>query len=245
MSLDTIIKDANRIFVLTGAGMSTDSGIPDFRSSTGLYKSWWKRIVFCSWVFKLFPRLFWWTMGKTFKDFRNALPNAGHTALAALEYLGKKVTVATQNIDGLHQTAGSTNVIELHGSLQTCVCPKCGRCFDAASLSDIIDLGKAPHCVCGAVLKPDFVFFGDTLDVYSLVNAQQAVMEADLVLVVGTSLSVHPVDYLPLFRKKEAKLVIINDQPTCLDAKADLVLHENISETLSAVVKSLNTVHKL
>ena len=176
-------------------------------------------------------------MGPFYKELKEAQPNAGHIALAELEKCGKKVQIITQNVDGLHQAAGSTTVHEIHGKLGTMTCPKCGQSHSTADFTDTLTSGKTPKCSsCGGVLKPDLVFFGDALPEEPLRKAKLAMLDADLVLVCGTSLKVSPANQLPSYRVEGTPLVIINRDPTPWDDVAVLVIHDSIGKVLSETI---------
>ncbi|MBR4674671.1 MAG: NAD-dependent protein deacylase [Victivallales bacterium] len=236
--LKSLIDKATNIVALTGAGMSTESGLPDFRSITGLYSTVTTAMTFSSWLFKLWPSHFYKVMGPFYKELKEAKPNAGHIALAELEKCGKKVQIITQNVDGLHQAAGSTTVHEIHGKLGTMTCLKCKRMHDTEDFTETLTKGKTPRCrSCGGVLKPDLVFFGDNLPEEAFRKAKLAMLDADLVLVCGTSLKVSPANQLPGYRVEGTPLVIINRDPTPWDSSAKLVIHASIGEVLSRTIK--------
>ena len=235
--LKTLIDKATNIVALTGAGMSTESGLPDFRSIVGLYRTVTTAMTFSSWLFKLWPSHFYKVMGPFYKQLKEAKPNAGHIALAELEKRGKKVQIITQNVDGLHQAAGSTTVHEIHGKLDTMTCRKCGKSHDTADFTEMLTRGKTPKCSsCGGVLKPDLVFFGDDLPEEPFRKAKLAMLDADLVLVCGTSLKVSPANQLPSYRVEGTPLVIINHDPTPWDNAAKLVIHDSIGKVLSEAI---------
>ena len=237
-TLKRLIDNATNIVALTGAGMSTESGLPDFRSITGLYRTVTTSLVFSSWLFKLWPGHFYKVMGPFYRQLREAKPNAGHLALAELEKRGKKVQIITQNVDGLHQAAGSTSVHEIHGKLGTMTCLKCGKVHDTEAFSETVTQGKKPRCLsCGGVLKPDLVFFGDALPEEPFRKAKLAMLDADLVLVCGTSLKVSPANQLPSYRVEGTPLVIINHDPTSWDNVATLVIHDSIGKVLSEAIR--------
>lgn len=236
--LRALLRDSRRITCLTGAGMSTESGIPDFRSTRGLYASGVSEEVFAIRAFERDPGMFY-TFARTFlRDTLNAQPNAGHRALAALARLpGKDVRVCTQNIDTLHQAAGSPEVYPLHGTLQTAHCRVCGERTESAALWPEIAAGRVPrHAGCGGVMKPDIVFFGEPLPPDAWEASARAAAAADLFLVAGTSLAVYPAAGLPALRAPACRLVILNRTATPLDGEADLVLHASIAETLEQAI---------
>lgn len=223
------VRAARRIAVLTGAGISTPSGIPDFRSPTGLYSIAGDANVFEIEEFAREPGHFYDFARRFYPMLAGAEPNAAHRALAAWEKAGKDVEIATQNIDDLHQRAGSTRVYPVHGTVRTSTCGHCGRSVETAALSGDVEAGRVPRCECGGVFKPDIVFFGELLPEAAWNSSVRAMASADLVLVVGTSLVVHPAAALPGYRRRSAKLVIINRDPTPLDDEADGVWSEDVA----------------
>ena len=236
-----ILRKARKIAVLSGAGMSTESGIPDFRSSNGLY-SYTSEEVFDLDNFNRNPSSFYEIIAPLYDSIMKSEPNAGHLALHELEEkYGKTVTVATQNIDGLHQKAGSKIVHELHGGMLSLTCRKCGCQVPASALDAQLRSGKVVRHepTCMGVMKPDIVFYGEMLPQNALMSSYRAMKQADLVMVLGTSLAVYPAAGLPSERSRDAELVIINRTPTPLDGEATLVFHESIGEILPAAVKGI------
>ncbi len=229
----TLIDQSERIVFFGGAGMSTESGIPDFRSEDGLYRQQYDyppETVISATFFYQHPDIF-------FRFYREkmlcltAKPNAGHLKLAELEEKGKLQAVVTQNIDGLHQLAGSKNVLELHGSVHRNHCMECGKFFSAQFIQES---GGIPKCSCGGTIKPDVVLYEEPLDSRTIQRAVEAISTADLLIVGGTSLAVYPaaglIDYY-----RGNRLVLINRSPTPADARADLILRGNIGELLGRV----------
>ena len=240
-SFSEILRKASRIAVLSGAGMSTESGIPDFRSSNGLY-SYTSEEVFDLGNFLRKPESFYEIIAPLYDSIMKSEPNAGHLALHELEEkYGKTVVVATQNIDGLHQKAGSRIVHELHGGMLSLTCQKCGGQVPASALDAQLRSGKVVRHepTCMGVMKPDIVFYGEMLPQDALMKSYKAMTQADLVLVLGTSLAVYPAAGLPTERSRDAELVIINRTPTPLDGEATLVFHESIGEILPDAVKGI------
>lgn len=237
------IARADVIAVLTGAGMSTESGIPDFRSENGIYAQEENVEYYLSeYYFEKDPVDFWRRFKRMFslKLMGNFAPNDGHRFLRQLEEMGKKVTILTQNIDGLHKKAGSTNVIELHGTLQTATCPECGEKHDLA----FINRHDVPRCErkaangnkCNEILKPDVVLFGGLVP--RIEEAFAAAAESDLLIAMGTSLEVAPVNQIPFYVATQSPVtykVIINKTPTRMDDVFDLVIHGGIGETVAKV----------
>lgn len=223
---------------LTGAGISTESGIPDFRSpGTGL----WNRIDPMEYlsVDALYarPETFWKYFAEVFGPTLAAQPNAGHLALAKLEAAGFITGVITQNIDGLHQKAGSCTVYEVHGHLRTVHCQSCGRTYPMSEALALLKKEPIPHCPeCGGRVRPDVVLFGDMMPV-AFSQAVAAVERSSLVLVVGSSLTVSPANSLAF---QTPHLAIVNREPTPADCRADVVLSGGAGDTLSAVLRELN-----
>lgn len=236
------IAESERLVFLTGAGMSTESGIPDFRSASGLYANGVGERIFDIDEFDQNPDLFHTHIHHLAAASLGAKPNPGHLAVAALEHdLGKTVTVVTQNIDSLHQAAGSTHVLSLHGQTDTCTCRRCGEQRFADELWRRVFSGKGllRHIGCGGVFKPDIVFFGEPLPLATLAGAGFAMREADLVIVAGTSLAVYPAAALPSYRSDASRLVVINQTPTPIDDQAELVFHASISTVLTRACSAL------
>ncbi|MET1101652.1 MAG: NAD-dependent protein deacetylase [Pyrodictiaceae archaeon] len=236
-----LIASSSYVVVFTGAGISTESGIPDFRGPSGL----WKRIDPAKFSIEYFyedPDEVWKLFIQFFENYRRARPNPAHYAIAELERIGVVKSVITQNVDGLHQAAGSRRVIELHGSLRYAVCINCGY---KVSLEEAIEearrAARAPRCPrCGMPLKPGVVFFGEALPRKALEEAFEEAGRADLVLVVGSSLTVYPAAYIPQYAKERgAKLLIINMTPTASDYIADLVIRGKAGEVLPAITREV------
>jgi NAD-dependent deacetylase len=225
-----LVRGAARIAVLTGAGISTPSGIPDFRSSSGVYSMDFGENVFDVREFRRDPSAFYRFARWFYPLVAKAKPNAAHEVLAKWELQGKDVRIATQNIDDLHQRAGSQHVYPVHGTVLTSTCQSCRRSVESKEL----DPEQIPRCQCGGVFKPDITFFGEMLPEKAWEDSVRAMAEADLVLVVGTSLAVYPAASLPDQRRGNAGLAILNRDPTPLDRDADVVIHTDLAEALSA-----------
>ena len=238
--LARLFAEANAIAFLTGAGVSTDSKIPDFRSPTGVYATTSEELFSID-SFTANPSRFYAFFASFYRATSEALPNSGHAAIAALERrVGKRVTVVTQNIDGLHGAAGSTNVVEIHGSLRRAVCLACEALFDRDVFHAAMLEGRVPHCPrCGGVLKPDVVFFGEPLPERAFIAARRAMWETKLLAVVGTSLQVYPAAGLPRDCDAGAPFVVVNRAPTQLDSQARLVFRASIAEVLPQAVALL------
>ena len=237
------IEESNRIVFFGGAGVSTESKIPDFRSADGLYE---KKNKYPYPAEVMLSHTFYEQHPKEFFDFyfnemiyEDALPNPAHYALAKLEKMGKLDAVITQNIDGLHQKAGSVNVLELHGSVMRNYCTRCGKFFDLEQTVKLHDKDGIPRCdVDNAVIKPDVVLYEEGLDQSVVTRAVSAIASADLMIVGGTSLVVYPAaGLLQYFRGQH--LVLINRDSTPYDSHADLVIHEPIGKVLDEAVKGL------
>lgn len=235
-TLKTIIKNSQSIVVFTGAGISVPSGIPDFRSADGIYNQKYKtqyrpeEIISHSFYLE-HPDMFY-EFYKEKMCYPNAKPNAAHKYFADLEKKGKNVTVVTQNIDNLHQEAGSSRVYELHGSVHRNYCEKCYRLF---GLKYMLDHPGIPHCdKCGGQIKPDVVLYEESLDEDTIQRAISAIMTCDTLIVVGTSLTVYPAaGFIRYFRG--SNLVVINKQPTSYDNMCDLVFNEDVIKVVEKI----------
>ena len=235
--LATLILERQPCVVLTGAGISTESGIPDFRSATGVWGDIDPVEVASIDAFRRNPGRVWEFYAHRLGLLGDVQPNDGHRAIAELERLGLVTAVVTQNVDSLHQQAGSRDVVEVHGSLATAVCPSCGRREPIAEVRRMLDLAPVPLCVaCSTPLKPGVVMFGELLPVAAIDRATSLARAAGLVLVVGSSLEVWPVGGLPL---EAGAFAIVNRGPTTLDQQALLKIDGSAGETLAAVVAAL------
>jgi NAD-dependent deacetylase len=235
--LATLIRERQPCVVLTGAGVSTESGIPDFRSPTGIWADIDPVEVASIDAFRRDPARVWEFYGRRLGMLGDIQPNAGHHAIAELERRGLVEAVVTQNVDGLHQQAGSGDVVEVHGSLATAVCPACGARVPIAEVRALLAVAPVPLCAeCNAPLKPGVVMFGELLPVAAIDRAMSLARDARLVLVVGSSLEVWPVAGLPL---EADAFAIVNLGPTTLDDQALLKLEAGAGETLAAVVAAL------
>lgn len=235
-SLQSILARSKRIAFLGGAGISTESGIPDFRSSDGIYKARQAygvppEVLLSHDFFEGYPEVFYDYYRKNL-IYPDAQPNRAHKALAKLEQIGKLTAVITQNIDNLHQLAGSKRVLELHGSVYRNYCTRCRRFYPVET---ILEADGVPRCACGGIIKPDVVLYGEGLDERTLIDSIRAIRQADTLIVGGTSLAVYPaaglVDY---FRGDE--LVLINLSATPRDSDATLCQHERIGDALAFVL---------
>lgn len=227
------IQESQYIVFFGGAGVSTESKIPDFRSEDGLYRQKYKyppeTIISHSFYMKNTEEFY-----RFYKDrmiYKEAVPNDAHRALAKLEQEGKVKAVITQNIDGLHQMAGSREVLELHGSVHRNYCTRCGQFYD---LDYITNSEGVPRCTCGGTVKPDVVLYEEGLDDTVLRRSIENISKADLLIVGGTSLAVYPaVGLIDYYRGK--KLVLINRSATPRDSQADLIINDSIGQVLGAV----------
>ncbi len=236
--LDTLhqwMKEAERIVFFGGAGVSTASGIPDFRSAHGLYNAPQGRSyeeTLSHGFLYAHPEAFW-HFYRNVMLYPQAKPNPAHLALADLEARGKLRGVVTQNIDGLHQAAGSKNVLELHGSVHRNHCIRCERSF---TLAQVLPMATVPRCPdCGGLIRPDVVLYGEPLEDGMHEAAVDLVRQADLLIVGGTSLVVYPAAGLIHYRLPSCRLVLINMEETPCDALADLVIHGDVCAALAGV----------
>ena len=234
-ALEEILQNCHAMVFFGGAGVSTESGIPDFRSVDGLYHQ-----KFCYPPEEMLSHTFFERHTAEFYDFyrqklivHGAKPNAAHLRLAELEREGKCAAVVTQNIDGLHQAAGSKNVWELHGSTLRNYCTRCGKFYPVSFIEEAGKTGDGiPRCTdCGGVVKPDVVLYEEGLDEATLEGAVNAIRAADVLIVGGTSLAVYPAAGLLRYFKGDT-LVVINKQPTPADGMANLLLHMPIGQAL-------------
>lgn len=235
--LKEIIDKSSNIVFFGGAGVSTESSIPDFRSESGLYKTKnnfsYPPEVMLSHSFFVEHTEDFFEFYKAKMIFKDAKPNAAHYALSNLEKMGKLKAIVTQNIDGLHQLAGSKNVLELHGSVHRNYCNKCGKFFD---LDYILNSKTAiPKCdVCGSTVKPDVVLYEEGLDQNTIESSVDAIRNADVLIVGGTSLVVYPAAGLVNYYEGN-HLILINKSSTSYDNRADMVIHDSIGKVLGSI----------
>lgn len=233
MTLQEIVNESNSIVFFGGAGVSTESGIPDFRSVDGLYHQKFKYPPE-----EMLSHSFFVRHTDEFYDFYrakmlclDAKPNAAHYKLAELEEKGKLRSVVTQNIDGLHTAAGSKTVRELHGSVLRNYCTKCGKFYPVEAIAESKGI---PKCDCGGIIKPDVVLYEEGLDDATVTAAVDDISKCDTLIIAGTSLTVYPAaGMVRYFRGKH--LVLINRDPTPMDSSCDLVIHDKVGETLSKI----------
>ena len=242
--LKKIIDEAKKVVFFGGAGVSTESGIPDFRSENGLYNA---KQNYGYPPETILSHTFYMEHNETFFKYykenliaKDVMPNKAHKALAKLEKEGKLTAVITQNIDGLHQKAGSINVLELHGSTLRNTCEKCGTHYDLDYVMDPAHCdGLIPKCdKCGGIVKPDVVLYEEALDEYQISGAVDAIRKADVLIIGGTSLVVYPAaGFVNYFRG--SKLVLINKSSTSFDNRADLVIHDPIGKVMKGALDGL------
>lgn len=233
MTLQEIVDNSKRIVFFGGAGVSTESGIPDFRSVDGLYNQKYDyppEEILSHTFFMKKPEEFY----KFYRDkmlVLDAKPNKAHLKLAELERAGKLTAVVTQNIDGLHQKAGSRNVLELHGSVLRNYCVKCHKFYSA---EDILASEGIPRCQCGGIIKPDVVLYEEGLDDNTVTQAVKQISSCDTLIIAGTSLTVYPAAGMVRYFRGQ-HLVLINRDRTPMDDSCDLVLHEKVGEVLGNI----------
>lgn len=244
-----LIQTSRKILVFVGAGLSTESGIPDFRSPGGVWDKYdpsdfyYDRIVSSE-----SAREKYWQMSTEFWDtMKDAMPSRGHFAILKLEALGKLSGIVTQNIDNLHHKTGNApeNIIEIHGNAFTVSCLSCRKKYDRALIQERLQSGvKVPYCDdCSGILKPDTVSFGQSMPEDKMAKAYRLAEECDLCIVLGSSLVVYPAAYIPMHAvEKGAKLMIINRDGTGLDSKAALVVHDSIGKVFGEMVDRLATL---
>lgn len=236
-----LILGSKYVVALTGAGISTPSGIPDFRSpDSGLWGRVDPMAVASLYSFRLRPRAFYEWARPLAQALLEAQPNPAHRALVDLEDMGLLKAVVTQNIDDLHRKAGSKRVLEIHGTIREAICLKCHRVIPTQGLiKQLIETGEMPMCQCGGMLKPNIVFLGELLPKKALLEAWGEAERCDLMLVVGSSLEVAPASEIPLVaRRYGAKVVIVNYQGTYLDDLADVVICEDVVKVLPCLVEA-------
>lgn len=243
-----LIGEAKKILVFTGAGLSTESGIPDFRSPGGV----WHKYDPSDFYFDRFladekAREKYWQMSTEFyRTMKDAQPNRAHVAIRELEDMGKLLAVVTQNIDALHQKAGNSpeKIIEIHGTAFSVSCLSCGKKYDRDLIEERLESGvKLPYCDdCGGILKPDTISFGQAMPHDKMEQAFRYARECDLCMALGSSLVVYPAASIPVHAADSgAKLIIINRDATPLDHKAVLTIHDSLAKTLGEIVENLRS----
>jgi NAD-dependent deacetylase len=235
-----LIKESHYSVALTGAGISTPSGIPDFRSpGVGLWTQFQPMEVASLSAFRHHPEKFYQWLHPLAVKMHAAEPNKAHYALAELQKAGFLASIITQNIDGLHTRAGATHVVEVHGTLETISCTGCFRRYPSKTyFEDYINHCTIPRCeLCGSILKPDVILYEEQLPVNSWLQAENECKKCELMLVVGTSLEVMPSAKLPIEAlEHNSRLIIINQEATFVDVRADVVIHENAADVLPQIV---------
>jgi NAD-dependent protein deacetylase/lipoamidase len=239
--LAELIETRQPCVVLTGAGVSTESGIPDFRSPTGIWAQVDPTEYASLSAFRADPERVWQFYGPRIEMLTGAEPNAAHRALAELEQLGLVRAVVTQNIDLLHERAGSREMVEVHGSIRTATCPRCRTVHPLSEVVELIASDGIPRCrECRSVLKPDVVFFGELLPEASIDRAYSLAREAALLLVVGSTLEVYPVAELPHETLRAGGAVaIVNRGSTAFDGREELRIDASAGETLTKILDIL------
>lgn len=241
-----LIRSSKHTVVLTGAGSSTPSGIPDFRSpDNGLWTRYSPMEVASLTTFRYHPEKFFEWLRPMARQMLQAKPNASHNAYAELEQDGYIETIVTQNIDGLHQRAGSKDVIEVHGSLKSMSCIGCFQQFPSDDyIEPYIERGEIPHCAsCNKILKPNVVLFEEQLPIKPWLNAQGAVRNCDLLIVSGSSLIVMPVAGLPMKAlENHAKIIVVNKTPTYIDEESEVVLYGDVADIIPAIASEVFNV---
>ena len=243
-SLVKLIRDSKDVVVFTGAGISTESGIPDFRSSSGLYASgkfqqWTPEQILSKRFFIKNPEIFYEFYKERLLSMSDKKPNRSHKILAEWESSGKVKAVVTQNIDNLHQTAGSKVVMDLHGNGSVVRCCVCLKKYPTSYMHEQLETSPIPRCECGAKVRPMTVLFDEWLDDDVFDSATKVMKMADLVVVIGTSLVVHPAASLLSEINEECKLVILNNTKTPYDSVASLLINEPCGDILEYVKERL------
>ncbi len=242
-----LLAEARAAVAFTGAGISTDSGIPDFRShNSGLWEDVDPMLVASIHGFRHNPQAFYDWVRPLARLTAAAEPNPAHGALADLEASGRLTAIITQNIDTLHTRAGSRRIFELHGHMREATCINCFHVTDGGPLiTRLIEDGVIPRCRhCGGILKPNVILFGEQLPVQELLGAQEAARKSDLMLIIGSSLEVAPASDLPvLARRNGAKLIIVNLEPTSVDMLANVVIHARAAHVLPEIAARVSRLN--
>ena len=238
-----LIREAEKVLVFSGAGLSTESGIPDFRSPGGVWSKYDpSELNFQRIISDENARVKYWQMStESYQTMKDALPNRAHLAIKALEDEGKLLAVVTQNIDSLHHRAGNSpdKIIEIHGTAFSVSCLSCGKKYDRDNIEDRISSGvRVPYCDdCSGILKPDTISFGQAMPEEKMARAIRYAEECDLCIVLGSSLVVYPAASVPVHAVESgAKLMIINRDETPLDSLAEVVIHESVSRALEEMI---------
>jgi NAD-dependent deacetylase len=238
-----LLVNAKHAILLTGAGISTESGIPDFRSESGIWKKYKPEIYGDIKSFLEDPSKFWKMAEEIAPNLFNAKPNPGHYAIAELEKMDIIKAIITQNVDELHQKAGAVLVYEVHGNINRFTCLGCRASYKKEQILGKLKKNKKsfPICdVCAAPLKPSVILFGESLPKFEIYYSQDLAKKSDVMLIAGSSLEVAPVCDLPIYTLREGgKLIIINDEPTHLDPKAEVVINNKIGKILPLIVEEV------
>ncbi len=238
-----LISEATRITAFTGAGISTESGIKDFRSPGGIWERY-RMVTFQEFVSDHNARVEYWNMRKElFHELNSARPNRAHKALAALEQMGRLQCLITQNIDGLHYDAGNADIIELHGTNKRATCLSCGKSWPIADIQARLEAGeRAPTCdACNGLIKPATVSFGQAMPERELMKAAECASACELFLMIGSSLKVEPAASIPkMAYQAGAKLIFVNRTETPLDTVASIIFREDAGDVLSRVLERLH-----
>ncbi|MGQ0551035.1 MAG: SIR2 family NAD-dependent protein deacylase [Armatimonadota bacterium] len=236
-----LLRAARRAVAFTGAGVSTASGLSDFRSPTGVWANVDPMKVASRSAFERRPEEFYAFYRTRLEVLAQAAPNPAHHALAAMERAGRLSAVITQNVDGLHQAAGSTAVIEVHGNLREAVCTACGEVRPIGVIRAALDAGTLPRCPdCAGILKPNVVLFEDVLPMRAWLAAEQAARAGDVMLIVGSSLQVYPAASLPEETLDAGgRLIIVNREPTPFDSRAAVAIHGEAAEILPQIARDV------
>jgi NAD-dependent deacetylase len=237
-----LIRTKSNIVAFTGAGISVESGIPDFRSSGGLWERYNPNEYAEYSAFLKWPEKFWTMHAELAELVSSAEPNPAHLALAELETLGKLTTVITQNIDFLHQRAGNTRVLELHGTGETATCLSCNKQYTRVTVEKMLESVIVPRCSdCNGLIKPDVILFSEIPPQDIFEEARRDLLAADLLIIIGSSLSVYPAAALPsLVSYTKIPVIIINEEPTSLDYYAKVVIHGKAGEVFPLIIEELN-----
>jgi NAD-dependent deacetylase len=244
MNLTELVKKSNNIIAFTGAGISTESGIPDFRSSSGLYLTgkyagFSPEQILSRRFFSINKEVFFSFYKERLNNLLSKEPNRSHHALVKLEKLGKLKYIVTQNIDNLHQKAGSTNVLDLHGNGSKSHCVSCQEKYTYEHFSKLLNESEIPMCVCGGIIRPSTVLFDEWLNDDIYMKSYFAIGHCDLLICIGSSLVVMPASGLILRKNKDCNLVIINNEKTEFDSMASLVINENCGCVLEKLISEL------
>ncbi len=237
-----LIKEGQVVTALTGAGISAESGIPTFRGKDGLWQKFKPEELATPTAFSTNPKLVWEWYKYRIDLIKEAKPNPAHNALSELEKLHPDFLVMTQNVDNLHRRAGNKRIIEFHGNIFRARCTNCGRRYDVERFIDE-ELPRCPEC--GKLLRPDVVWFGESLDPQVIEESWERTCRTNVMIIVGTSLLVYPAAYLPILAKEHgAKIIEVNPEPTYISDEADVVLRKKAGEVLPKIVEKVREYFK-